>query len=79
MAAINAPTNWLDAAARRFPRTPRHKIRGGGGYALVFKCYLPWRVNLYATAQERAAAVERYSWNSCGAIGCVHDHGTVDL
>lgn len=71
--------NYLDAAKRRFPRSV-NRIRGTGRFALVFRCNVPWRVNLYYTAEERAAAVEKYSWGKCAdSLRCVHDHVSIDL
>lgn len=71
--------NALERAARRFPRTPNSRIHGSGEHALVFRCYMPWRVNFYRTAAERDAAWERYERNSCGAVRCNHRHDKVKV
>ena len=79
MPAITACLNYMDAARRRFPRTPASRIRGSGWFALVSKCTMPWTVNLYQTKEERAATLERWSCNKCMASNCGYSHETVDL
>jgi hypothetical protein len=69
----------VDDIQVRFPRTPRHRIRGSGKFLLVFKCSAIWAVNAYETAEERDAAWERYQWNSCSYHRCAHDHAKVNL
>jgi len=69
----------IDQIVARFPRTPRHRIRGSGKFLLVFKCRAIWSINAYQTAEERDATWEKYQWSACGALNCVHDHVKVDL
>ena len=77
MAAITMGTS-LERAQRRFPRS-RGRICGSGDFALVFKCSVPWRVNLYGTAEARDQAWERTQFSSCGAYRCTHDHDRTNL
>ncbi len=78
MAAISYGTSQ-ERAAKRFPYSGRSRIRGAGEHALVFKCYHPWRVNLYPTVEERDEAWQRFEFSYCGALRCTHDHSKVDL
>jgi hypothetical protein len=72
--------NYVEVAQRRFPFSFKHgKIRGEGRYALISKCSVPWRVFLFASAQQRAETMDRWGWNSCGASRCNHDHRCEDL
>jgi hypothetical protein len=72
--------NYVEVAQRRFPHSFKHgKVRGTGRFALVSKCIVPWRVFLFASAQQRAEAIDRWGWNGCGAVRCTHDHRSEDL
>ncbi len=77
MAAIQTLSH-LDAARQRFQRS-KNRIRGSGSFALVSRCTMPWTINLYQTAEERAAALDRWGWNKCMATTCAHDHICVNL
>lgn len=78
MPAITACLSYFEAAKKRFPRSV-NRIRGSGRFALISKCTMPWTINLYQTAEERAAALERWSCNKCMAFNCGYNHETVDL
>jgi len=77
MAAIQT-LSYLETAKRRFPRSV-NRIRGSGRYALVSRCTMPWTILLYETAQERAAALDRWSASKCMSINCGYEHYNVDL
>jgi hypothetical protein len=58
-----------EALARRFHTSPQ-RIRGNGTFALIFKCWTPWKVNLYHTVEERDRAWEASQCSSCATAHC---------